>query len=71
MVDKLVTIATSEQTTGSESDVTTSRQMALFSLKVLCKLLGAKHPKEFTKVRNEYSISYSMIVKRATYCVRY
>jgi len=51
-----VTTATAGKTSGhdSEADVVTVQQLALFGLKLMCKILGAQHPKEFAKVRDRW-----------------
>ena len=70
LVEELVTIATAGKpatmATGgtltgreTESDVVTVQQLALFSLKLMCKILGAKHPKAFAKVQR-YKITCLM-----------
>ena len=48
LVDILTSLA--EEKAGDDADSIATCQMALFSLKLLCKLLGASHPQTFTKV---------------------
>ena len=51
MVDVLVSIAKSSRGDQSESEeLDVNRQTALYSLKLLCKLFGGDHRKEFVKV---------------------
>ena len=51
MLDTLVAIAKSSRENTAEADeLDINRQTALYSLKLLCKLFGSEHRKEFTKV---------------------
>eukprot|EP00057_Strongylocentrotus_purpuratus_P026401 XP_011680875.1 PREDICTED: HEAT repeat-containing protein 1 [Strongylocentrotus purpuratus] len=51
MLDTLVAIAKSSRENQAEADeLDINRQTALYSLKLLCKLFGSEHRKEFTKV---------------------
>ncbi|XP_071483190.1 HEAT repeat-containing protein 1-like [Diadema antillarum] len=50
MVDTLVSIVSSRESTDSADELDINRQTALFSLKLLCKLFGSDHRREFTSV---------------------
>lgn len=57
LVDTLLSLvkATKPATTGAGdagevAELTSVRQVALYSLKLLCKLLGMRHPEAFTQV---------------------
>ena len=51
MVSVLVSLV-QEGHVEDDNDSVACRQMALFSLKLLCKVLGSRHTQEFAKVRN-------------------
>ncbi len=53
LVKRLVEMLKAEisVSTDSEADLANSQQMALYCLKLLCRMLGDQHPKAFSEVR--------------------